>query len=209
MSYQKEDSNKDRQDKLYMRRIFFKSGLTICLLAIICAGEKAMAQQKNETASPAPPAANPKDVASMDAIIKALYDTISGPAGQQRDWNRLRSLFISGARLIPTGTRPTGEAGVRVLDVEAYIESSGPYLLKNGFFEREIARRTETFGNIAHVFSTYDSRHKADDAKPFSRGINSIQLLFDGTRWWVVTIFWDAERPDNPIPKKYLKSRKD
>lgn len=166
-----------------------------------------MAQQKDQT--PPAPAANPKDVASMGAIIAALYATISGPAGQPRDWNRLRSLFAPGARLIPTAARPNAESGFRVLDVEGYIEGAGPYLEKNGFFEREIARRTESFGNITHVFSTYDSRHKADDAKPFSRGINSIQLMFDGTRWWVVTIFWDAERPDNPIPKKYLKSRKD
>lgn len=170
--------------------------------------EKAVAQQKTETKKNAPPAANPKDVASIDAILNALYDVISGPAGQQRDWNRLRSLFLPGARLIPTGTRPNGETGARVLDVEDYIAQAGPYLEKNGFFEREIARRTDSFGNIAQVFSAYDSRHKADDAKPFSRGINSIQLTFNDNRWWVVTIFWDAERPDNPIPKKYLKSRK-
>jgi hypothetical protein len=170
--------------------------------------ERVMAQQKNATKAAAP-APNAKDVASVDAIIGALYDTISGPAGQQRDWNRLRSLFLPGARLIPTGARPSGETGARVLDVEDYIAQAGPYLEKNGFYEREIARRTDAFGNIAQVFSTYDSRHKAEDAKPFARGINSIQLAFQEGRWWVVTIFWDAERPDNPIPKKYLKSRKD
>lgn len=171
--------------------------------------DKAMAQEKKETTAPTTPAANPKDVASMDAILAALYDTISGPAGQTRDWNRLRSLFIPGGRLIPTGKRPTGESGARVLDVEGYISASVAYLEKNGFFEREIARRTEKYGSIAHVFSTYDSRHKADDAKPFARGINSIQLMFDGTRWWVVTIFWDVETPENPIPKKYLKTVKE
>jgi hypothetical protein len=194
-----------------MRRLLLIIGVIICLFVIIdCAGmEKTVAQQKAETKKNAAPAANPKDVASMDAILGALYDVISGPAGQQRDWNRLRSLFLPGARLIPTGKRPNGETGAHVLDVEDYIAQAGPYLEKNGFFEREIARRTDSFGNIAQVFSTYDSRHKADDAKPFSRGINSIQLTFDGQRWWVVTIFWDAERPDNPIPKKYLESRKD
>ncbi|MBV9211542.1 MAG: hypothetical protein JOZ52_12970 [Acidobacteria bacterium] len=148
-------------------------------------------------------------MASIDAIIGALYDVISGPAGQKRDWNRLRSLFLPGARLIPTGTRPNGETGARVLTVEDYIAQAGPYLEGNGFFESETARRTDAFGNIAQVFSTYDSRHKAEDAKPFSRGINSIQLAFQEHRWYVVTIFWDSERPDNPIPKKYLKSRKD
>jgi hypothetical protein len=144
-------------------------------------------------------AADPADVGSMDAIIKALYDVISGPAGQPRKWDRMRSLFISGARLIPSGG-----AAPRVLTVDEYIAQAGPNLEKNGFFEREISNKVETFGHITHTFSTYESRHTAQDAKPFARGINSIQLFSDGTRWWVVTVFWDSERPNNPIPAKYL-----
>ena len=146
-----------------------------------------------------------KDVASMDAIIASLYDVISGPAGQKRDWDRMRSLFIPGARLIPTSRQQaTGLIGTRVLDVEGYISASGASLEKNGFFEKEVARKTEIFGNIAHVFSTYESRRNADDVKPIARGINSIQLMNDGKRWWVVTVYWQAEGPDNPIPGKYL-----
>lgn len=74
---------------------------------------------------------------------------------------------------------------------------------KEGFFEKEIARRTESFGQIAHVFSTYEARHSPDDEKPFLRGINSIQLMSDGKRWWIVTIFWQAEDEKNPLPEKY------
>ena len=153
---------------------------------------------------PSPPVANASDVASIDSIVAALYDVISGPAGKKRDWDRMRSLFIPGARLIPTGKRQSGEVGSRVLTVEDYISGSTKALEEGGFFEREIARRTENYGNIAHVFSTYDSRRKADDAKPFARGINSIQLMNDGKRWWIVTIFWQGEGPDNPLPEKYL-----
>lgn len=151
-------------------------------------------------------APNLADVASLDAIINALYDVISGPAGQARDWDRLRSLFAPGARLMPTATRPNGETGLLVLTVEEYIASARQYLEGEGFFEREIARRTESFGQVTHAFSTYDSKHKAEDALPFARGINSLQLLNDGKRWWVVSIFWDAESPENPIPPKYLQS---
>ena len=157
-----------------------------------------------QTDKPSPPVANPSDVASIDSIVAALYDVISGPAGKKRDWDRMRSLFIPGARLIPTGKRQSGEVVSRVLTVEDYISGSTKALEESGFFEREIARRTETFGSIAHVFSTYDSRRKADDAKPFARGINSIQLMNDGKRWWIVTIFWQGEGPDNPLPEKYL-----
>ncbi|MEW6737269.1 MAG: hypothetical protein AB1489_38650 [Acidobacteriota bacterium] len=151
------------------------------------------------------PAANPTDVASMDAVIAALYDVISGPAGKKRDWGRMRSLFIPGAQLIACGKRPNGEFVYRVMDVEGYISSSGNYLETNGFFEREVARRGETFGNIAHVFSTYEARQRTEDAKPFMRGINNIQLMNDGKRWWIVSVYWQAESADNPLPEKYLK----
>ena len=157
--------------------------------------------------APAPmpaPTANPTDVATMDSTIAALYDVISGPPGK-RDWDRFRSLFIPGARLIPTGRRQTGEVGSRVLTPDEYIQRSAPLLEKNGFFEREVSHRVEKFGNIAHVFSTYESRHAKDDAKPFARGINSIQLMNDGKRWWVVTVFWQAEDEKTPLPSEYLR----
>jgi hypothetical protein len=151
-----------------------------------------------------PQLADAKDVSSLDNILAAVYDVISGPAGKKRDWNRMRSLFIPGARLIPTSTKPNGESVTRVLEVEDYIKTSGEFLEKNGFFEKEVNRQTESFGHIVHVFSTYEARQKAEDEKPFIRGINSIQLMNDGKRWWIVTILWEAEKPDNPIPMKYL-----
>jgi len=155
--------------------------------------------------APVPPAANPADVASIDAIIVAVYDVISGPAGKKRDWDRMRSLFVPGARLIPTGPRQAGGYGSRVLTLDEYIERASGNFEKQGFYEREAARRTEEFGQIAHAFSTYESRHAPDDAKPFQRGINSIQLMNDGKRWWIVTIFWQGEDAKTPLPEKYLK----
>ena len=161
-------------------------------------------QQSTPAPTPSTPVANPADVGSIDAILTTLYDVISGPAGKKRDWDRMRSLFIPGARLIPTGPRPGGAYGSRVLTVEDYVTRGTALFEKEGFFEREIARRTETFGQIAHVFSTYEGRHSPDEAKPFIRGINSIQLMNDGKRWWIVTIFWQAEDVQNPLPEKYL-----
>ena len=188
------------------------------LCMIFCAVSLVRAQEKEKpmptpspaskpltTASPATPAANPADVASVDSIIGAVYDVISGPAGKKRDWDRMRSLFLPGARLIPTGPRQSGGYGSRVVTVEEYIERSSGFLEKEGFFEKEVARVSEQFGQIVHAFSTYESRHAADDAKPFQRGINSIQLMNDGKRWWIVTIFWQGEDEKTPLPEKYLK----
>jgi hypothetical protein len=167
----------------------------VLLSALVLAGHPAAAQES--------PAARAQDVESIDAIIAALYDVISGPAGQARDWPRFHSLFVPGARLIPTFVREN-QVRHRVMTPAEYAASSGPVLEERGFFEREIGRTTERFGNIAHVFSAYDSKRTPDDAEPFARGINSIQLFHDGTRWWVVSIFWDSERAGNPIPPTYL-----
>lgn len=152
--------------------------------------------------------ANPADVASVDAIMKAVYDVISGDAGQPRDWDRFRSLFYKEARLIPTSKNPeTKIFGANPLTPEGYIKRVEPVFAKDGFYEKEIARKMDTYGNIVQAFSTYEARRKKDDEKPFLRGINSFQLLFDGTRWWVLTIFWQAETPDNPIPNKYERNQ--
>ena len=173
-------------------------------LALFLAPASVRAQASTDSAPP-PPRANPADVASLDAIVAALYDVISGPAGQARDWNRFRSLFAPGARLIPTGHPANAPPATRVLTPDQYAERAGANLTRNGFFEREIGRSTDQFGAITQIFSAYESKRAPTDAAPFARGINSIQLFNDGTRWYVVTVFWDSERPGNPIPERYLK----
>ena len=151
--------------------------------------------------------ADPHDVESIDGIIAATYDVISGPAGKKRDWNRERSLFYPNARLIPTASVP-GRNDVdlepQILDVEAYIERVERLFENAGFYEKEIARRTEQFGRIAHVWSTYDSRHDPNEPAPFMRGINSFQLFNDGKRWWILSVYWQHESAEHPLPQKYV-----
>ncbi len=153
--------------------------------------------QKNKSSVARP--ANPADVESIDAIVTAAYDGISGPAGKKRDWDRERSLYYPGARLIPVakGGSPPSAAAAReddltpqILNIDGFIARVEPFFKENGFYEKEIARRTEQFGNIAHVWSIYESRHNENDPEPFMRGINSIQLFNDGKRWWIVNIYW-------------------
>lgn len=189
------------------------------ILVLTLAGTAAIAQQASPTPAPAPkplvgsiaahpdwPRAKPEDVKSVDAILTALYDVISGPKGKVRDWDRMRSLFIPDARLIPSRIdKDTQHVDAIVLSIDGYIARSSATMTTNGFFEHSIHNQVEQFGNIAHVWSTYESRHNADDPSPFARGINSIQLLKDGDRYWIVNIFWDSERPDSPIPAKYLE----
>jgi hypothetical protein len=164
------------------------------------------AQTDKPTASTAPVTARPADVGTRDAIVAALYDSISGPAGD-RDWNRFRSLFIPQAQLIATFRKKDAPKDAplsyKVMSVQDYVDGAGTYFKEHAFYEREISRQVETFGSITHIFSTYESR-QAPDAKPFERGINSIQLFNDGSRWWVVDVYWTGETPENPIPAQYL-----
>jgi hypothetical protein len=139
------------------------------------------------------------DAASIDGVVRALYEVISGPAGAPRDWDRERNLFFPGARLVPTRLGPDGLPIADVFDLEGYIASRTPMFEKDSFFETEVGRRTFVFGNIAHVLSSYELS-RAPGEKPFVRGVNSIQLYNDGKRWWVVSIAWDSERPGNPLP---------
>jgi hypothetical protein len=158
--------------------------------------EAAKQQTAPQDLSARVPAAKPDDVNSLDAILKAIYDVISGPAGD-RDWNRFRSLFVPEARLT-SATRKDG-GPVRLLDVEGYARGAGGYFKTHAFYESAIANRIQKFGNIAQVFSSYESRNAPND-KPFARGVNSVQLFFDGSRWWVLSILWDEETPADPLP---------
>ncbi len=180
-----------------------------CVFALALPARAQEKPQPQTAAAPAPqaaepPAAKPADVASPDAILTAVYDVISGPAGP-RDWDRFNSLFAPGARLIPIGPRKDKPGiNILVMSPKDYSDRAGAYFDKNGFVEREASRKTERYGNIMQVFSTYESRHDAKDEKPFARGINSFQLYNDGTRWWIVTIMWQEETSDNPLPKEFL-----
>jgi len=170
-----------------------------------------LAQDQPKPGTPSQPSAaiqthdaKPADVASPDAILAATYDAISGPAGQDRDWDRFRSLFYPGARLIRTETKKEGGLHAAVLTPEDFVERAGNYFSKNGFYEREIARRAERWGSLMQAFSTYESRYDPKDLAPFARGINSFQLFFDGTRWWIMTIYWADESTQTPLPPEFL-----
>lgn len=149
-------------------------------------------------------AANSADVGSVESIVSAVYEVISGPAGVERDWDRMRSLFLPGARLIPSWRTEEGDIGHQYMTVDEWIDQATGYFARNPFFEAEVSRVEERFGHIAHVFSTYESRTEASGA-PFTRGINSFQLMHDGERWWVVNIFWQGESAAEPIPLRYLQ----
>ena len=176
-----------------------KTKLFAAAFAILAAASSVHAQ---------PQAAPSADTASVDAVIAALYASVSHPDGQEPDWRRMRNLFLPVGMLVPP-KRP-GEDAFTVLDVDGFREffRQGMAAAKqrgetNAFYEIEVGRRLDCFGNVCQAFSTYESRRAPSDPKPFMAGINSIQLLNDGQRWWIASVAWDSERPNNPIPAQY------
>jgi hypothetical protein len=153
----------------------------------------------------APLAADPADVQSLDAIIDAYYDVISGPANEARDWDRFLSLFLPEARLLTARPAAGGRTATVSFSPEQFARFNRSYFEGSGYSETEIHRRTDAFGHIAHVLSTYEARRGPRGAEPYSRGVYSIQLIENGERWWIACILWDHEREgDNPIPPQYL-----
>lgn len=143
------------------------------------------------------------DTQSVDAIIAALYQVICGEPGEPRDWNRFKNLFAADAKLIPTVKNQDGKISYRALTPDEYVQLFSSRI-PIGFFERELHRVTEQFGTVTHAFSTYETRERKDGPVT-NRGINSIQLFFDGTRYYIMNIFWCAESMGFALPENYLK----
>lgn len=177
-----------------MKKLLIPILTIICFFQVSLSQEKGVLDQKDYSAS----------VVSIDAIINNLYAVISGEKEQERDWDHFRYLFHANAKLIPAGKNPEGTVSVRYLSPLDYIKTSGAWLVSNGFFEVEIYREVQQFGKIAHVLSTYQAYQSAGETVPFLRGINSIQLLNDGERWWILNVYWTQESESQPIPKQYL-----
>jgi hypothetical protein len=133
------------------------------------------------------------DVSTLDGILHASYEVLSGPAGQPRDWERYRSLFMEGARLIVVVAVAGEKPRARLLTVEDYIRRVEPIFAVEDFWEREISRQTEIIGRLAHVLSAYESL-RDPNGPPFERGANSMQLFYDDSRWWVASIMWNTSR---------------
>ena len=153
-----------------------------------------------------PVEANPADVSTIDGIVKAFYETISGGKNVPRQWSRDRTLYMPDARFVGMSEQD-GKIRASVMNHMQYVNGSNAYFVSEGFQEREINRIVRRFGNIAHVFSTYE--FSTEGGKEKGRGVNSIELFWDGARWWISAASWDEERPNNPIPKEFLpKDRK-
>lgn len=169
--------------------------------ALLCAAAAA-AQTPPRVHVPTAPV-RPEDVATIDGIIAAFYDVISGPAGQPRQWARDRSLHIPGVRFVSTGYDSAGRRTVSVMDHQAFVDATDADFVARGFYETEIHRVTHRVRDIVHVFSTYEMR-RTPEGPVIGRGVNSIELFWDGTRWWIAGAVWIDEAPDHPIPAELL-----
>src|SRR6202451_1876098 len=183
--------------------------------------------QQSTPAAPAPPplvgtlaghpdwpaAMNLGDVDTVDHLVASLYDVISGPAGQ-RNWDRFRALFVPDGRLVSivpesaaTKDAPARKGDAVFLTPDMFAQQNDPYFKAHGFFERRIANRGEEFGDLIEVWSTSELRDAKDDAQPFSRGIDSFQIVHARGRFWIASLVYDHGRPGRTLPGESLKHR--
>jgi len=148
----------------------------------------------------------PEDVSSIEGIVKASYETISGGVGVPRQWGRDRTLFAPNVRYISISKDKTGAVKARTSDYQEYLDESDDFVVKQGFTEVELGRKIERFGNVAAVLSSYEGRVMTT-GKVVTRGVNIFSLYFDGKRWWIQTMLWDEESPENPIPAELLPAK--
>lgn len=149
----------------------------------------------------------PEDVGTIEGIVRASYETISGGVGVPRQWGRDRTLFAQSVRYISIGKDKGGAVEVRTSDYQEYLDESDEFLVKQGFTEVELGRKIERFGNVATVLSSYEGKVQST-GKVVTRGVNIFSLYFDGKRWWIQTMLWDEEGPGNPIPAELLPGKK-
>ena len=177
------------------------------LLACGFCGGNAMEKQ-GEVKHVSVPKTEPRaeDVSTIEGIVKASYETISGGVGVARQWGRDRTLFASSVRYISIGKDKAGTVKASTADYQEYLDESDDFLVKQGFTEVELGRKIERFGNVATVLSSYEGK-LASTGKVVTRGVNIFSVYFDGKRWWIQTMLWDEEGPGNPIPTELLPKK--
>lgn len=184
-------------------RVFFMVPVLLICAIVSSAQKPAEAKRHAEVPTLAP---RPDDVSSINGIVKAFYEVISGPAGKPRQWSRDRTLYIRDIRFVAMSEDKTGHPVAHVVSHQQFVDATDPEVVKEGFYESEIHRVTQTFGHIAHVMSTYETRVKAGGPVT-ERGINSMELFNDGKRWWIASVIWDDERPNNPVPLEFVPKK--
>jgi hypothetical protein len=145
-------------------------------------------------------AAADSDVVSIDAVMRTFYDVISGPKGKPRQWARDKALYVKDVRFHILYER-AGTPGLQVVNHQQYVDATDSGFVANGFVERETSRCTRRFGNLAQVWSAYEGWYgEGASRRDAGRGINALQLYWDGKRWWITAVSWDSERATNPLP---------
>lgn len=173
-----------RRDRSLPRRVATRmAGLALCLPAVALAGEA--------------------DWRSPEALVEALYASISADPGEARDWARYRALFADGARLAMAGV-PGADGRILAMDAEGLVAQTEAAYARSGFHEIPLVTRVERHGALASVTSSFEVRLRRDDPRPAMRGLNHFQLLHDGDRWWIVANAGTVETPDAPLDPAFL-----
>lgn len=175
------------------------SGMRSILLVVIlvAAAGAGPVQAQTPTTVPIEQAAG-----TPSGLIEALYRMVSFGPGPEPDWEMFRGVFLPEAIVVfsPRGTRP-----MRVMSVDGFIQDWKDFfrdaaLEDKGFTETIAGMKVTEFGGLAHAWVIFEPRIGGTQPARQIRGLDSIELSFDGTRWWVAAITTDFEGPTQRIP---------
>ncbi len=175
-------------------------GRFCCLLALVSltvAPDPALADKASEARQ------RNADVATPEALVRAAYESISGPAGRNRNWDRMRNLWLGSARIILSSNDYEGNPIWENMTLDGFVNRVAAWYKQEGFFESEIASTTQRFGNVAQVWSTFEIRRGSSTSPVVYRGINSWSMVMKDGRWWISQLNYDFESRKHPIPERY------
>jgi|AntRauTorcE11898_2_1112593.scaffolds.fasta_scaffold14681_1 hypothetical protein len=147
------------------------------------------------------------NVSSIDSIVTSIYQVISGDKGEERNWDLHKTIFHPEARIISNYVDEEGKYQISFFTVDEYMNQFRDYFKENNTYEKDVNRVIEIFGNMAHVFSTFESYRNAEDSTPYKLGTASIQLYNDGDRWYVLNMYYKNESENDKVPNKYIPSQ--
>ena len=146
-----------------------------------------------------------KSVQTIDKTIKTLYSILSAEADEIHNWELFLYLFHPEGKMIQYANNIDGLLEITFMSPKEYVNTIGKYLDERSFYEKEIYKKIDTYGSLAHVLSTYQSYRSKFDKKPYFTGLNSFQLVYQHRRWWIINNFWTREAIAEPFPKEFLQ----
>jgi len=133
------------------------------------------------------PDVSPSDLAAIERIMTALYESISGSDDSERDWDLSKSLFHPDARVSPNAFQDRVRG---VMTEDQFQADARPRIAPLAFFEWEVERDVRITGEVASIRSHYQAAETPNGTPIIKEGVNHLILIKEDGRWQIMAIAW-------------------